>query len=329
VTAAALTQRRKAFRGIRPVNPRKDMGAVADLIQEAFGHEMDPVGDRLVREMRACSQAGFLGWLIGRFFLPQAAYPMGFVWEEDKRVVGNASLLRVEGFPSRWVMANVAVAPAYQGRGIGRSLIQASMDFAQQRNAQELILQAESSNQIAQVLYASLGFRPLCTRTIWHRNRKVPYPSNLFTDGVRLRGEGEWKDQLSLAQRLHPEGLIWPYPLTTSLFYSSGLSKVIFLDRDQHWVWFEGHRLLGSLTARSGTDPATLRFILIVDPEVKGEIERPLLCAALAAYANRQIKIVLDYSAGIAHEELLELGFQPQRTLTWMAKTFKSFPNEM
>jgi ribosomal protein S18 acetylase RimI-like enzyme len=323
VTAAALSRRRKATRGIRAVNPRKDMGAIADLIQEAFGHEMDPVGNRLVREMRAFGQAGFLGWLFGRLFLPQAAYSMGFVWEEENRVVGNASLLRVEGFPSRWVMANVAVNPAHQGRGIGRSLIQASMDLAQKRNAKELILQVESSNQIAQVLYASLGFRPLCTRTIWRRSRGERNPFNVDTGSVRLRVEGEWKDQLALADRLHPEGLIWPYPLTSSLFYSSGFSKILFINRDQHWVWFEGHRLLGSLTARMSSDPATIRLVLIVDPEVRGEIERPLICVALSGLVKKQVGVVLDYSAGIAHNDLQELGFRPQRTLTWMAKTFK------
>jgi len=216
VTAAALSQRKRSYSGYRPVNTRKDMGAIADLIQKAFNQEMDPVGSRLVREMRTFSRMGIFGWLLGRLFLPQAAYPMGYVWEEDGRVVGNASLLRVEGFPNRWVMANVAVESAYRRKGIGRALIQASVELAKKRHAQEILLQVLSSNQVAQVLYASLGFRPLSTRTTWTRDRNERMPINPDPGTVRRRASGEWREQLALAERLHPEGLVWPYPLTAT-----------------------------------------------------------------------------------------------------------------
>jgi ribosomal protein S18 acetylase RimI-like enzyme len=320
VTAAALFRRNAIHRGVRPVNPRRDMEAIADLIQEAFDREMDPVGSQLVRDMKAFGRAGFLGWLFGRLFLPQAAYPMGFVWEEDGQVVGNASLLRVDGFPWRWVMANVAVDTAYRRKGIGRALIQTSLELAQKKRAKEVLLQALSSNQVVQVLYASLGFKPLGTRTTWSRGRNQRMLSNMDTGASRLRSEGEWHDQMALAERLHPEGLIWPYPLTPSLFHISGFSKFYLQENSQHWVWFEGQRLYGSLTTRYSTTRSTLRFILMVAPEAQGEIEGHLVSAGLMAFAQRRLRIVMDYPAGIAVQDLQALGFEAERTLTWMSK---------
>lgn len=322
MTAAALSQRSQTSSGIRPVNPRRDMGAIADLIQEAFDQEMDPVGSRLVQDMRTFSRAGIWGWLFGRLFLPQAAYPMGYVWEEDGQVVGTASLLRVEGFPSRWVMANIAVDPTYRRRGIGRVLIQASLELAQKRNAREVLLQVLSSNQAAQVLYASLGFRPLSTRTTWSRSRSQSMPSCVDAGASRLRVEGEWREQLALAERLHPEGLIWPYPLTSSIFHVSGLSRIFLQENSRHWLWFEDHRLMGSLTARYSTERSTIRFLLVVDPEAREEIESPLVSSGLVAFANRKVQIVIDYPAGFAEQDFRNLGFHAQRTLTWMGKQF-------
>ncbi len=322
MTAAALFRPKESHTGVRPVNPRSDMGAIADLIREAFDQDMDPVGSQLVRDMKMFSRAGLLGWLFGRLFLPQAAYPMGYVWEEDGQVVGNASLLRVEGFPWRWVMANVAVDPAYQRRGIGRSLIKASLELAQKKKAVEVLLQALSSDQVAQVLYASSGFKPLSTRTTWSRRRSHGMVSTIETGASRLRAEGEWQDQWVLAERLYPEGLIWPYPITPSIFHISGLSRLYLQENSQHWVWYEGTRLLGSLTARYSTWRSAVRFILIVDPEVQGEIERYLLSAGLMAVTQRRIRIVMDYAAGVAVQDLQSLGFEVERTLTWMSKRF-------
>jgi GNAT superfamily N-acetyltransferase len=295
------------------------MGAIADLIQEAFNHEMDPVGSRLVRDMRTFSQGGIFGWLLGRLFLPQAAYPMGYVWEEDGRVVGNASLLRVEGFPNRWVMANVAVKSAYRRKGIARALIHACIELAKRKKAQELFLQVKSANQAAQVMYASLGFRPLSTRTAWTRSRMEKIKEMPVSRSVRPRATGEWKDQLELAERLHPEGILWPYPLTASLFHVSGWSRLFYQELSQHWVLYEGRELLGSITIRQSTERTTLRLILLVAPEHHGKFEKALLSTALNALMNRRVQLLLDYPGGVAEEQLTAFGFKPQRTLTWMS----------
>jgi len=122
--------------------------------------------------MRAYGRAGVVGYWLGRIFLPPAAFPLGYVWEQDGAVVGSASLLRVDGFPERWVLANVAVEAEYRRQGIARELTKASVDLAKQRKAKELFLQVDSSNQGPQILYASMGFHPLVTRSNWVRSAK-------------------------------------------------------------------------------------------------------------------------------------------------------------
>jgi len=135
VTAGLLVQDSRSPSGLRKVNSRRDMAQVADLIELVFRGDLDPFGLRMVREMRAMGRAGYLGWALNRLLLPPAARPQGFVWEADGRVVGNASLLAVNGFPERWVLANVAVGPGYRRRGIGRQMVEAAIELAMERGA--------------------------------------------------------------------------------------------------------------------------------------------------------------------------------------------------
>jgi GNAT superfamily N-acetyltransferase len=320
VTAAILAGKNKPLYGVRPIDPRRDMGAIADLIESAFPLDFDPEGRRMVRDMRAYGQAGLLGYWIGRLVLPPAAYPLGFVWEEDGQVVGNASLLRVDGFPHRWVLANVVVRDNYRRQGIGRALTQASIDLARKRNAKELYLQVDSTNQGPQVLYASLGFHPHGTRGVWTRQVNQSIPNSLQVGKTRFRREGEWKIQLELAERTHPEGLVWPYPLTSRIYKHPLLQRFFSTMINMHWVWVENERLLGTLTARSHIENRKLRLILVVEPDRRGELEGPLLCAGLKALQGKQKILLLDYPVGMADEDLRDLGFNSQRTLTWMSK---------
>jgi ribosomal protein S18 acetylase RimI-like enzyme len=294
------------------------MADIADLIESVFASHMDSMGRRVLREMRTYGRIGPAGALLGKLLLPSAALPSGYVWEDAGRLVGNASLLPVDGFPHRWVLANVAVHPDFRGRGIGRRLTEACVAHVKQHDGECLLLQVDSDNQQAQVLYASLGFRPLATRAAWVGDLALPKTRSLDLGEARPRQRDEWKQQLALADRLHPEGLIWPYPLTTDLFRSSWWEGFLQRKQSSHWVWIEGGRLLGSLTARPGGDPNAWRIILIVDPESRGMLEEPLLVKALNMLGGRKFRLQLDYPAGIAGDVFRRHGLRVRRTLTWM-----------
>jgi ribosomal protein S18 acetylase RimI-like enzyme len=293
------------------------MGAVAELIETAFVGQLDSTGLRMVREMRSLGKAGWLGWLLGKIFLPPFANPHGYVWEEDGRIVGNASLLPVEQYPRRWVLANVAVYPEYRRRGIARGLVLATLDMARDLKVETLMLQVRSSQHGALQLYDSLGFHTYSRRTVWRRPPQLSKTTHPLGTPIRRRAPEEWHAQWTLANQLHPEGLVWPFPLRPTTFRPKGISQGLSIRSGRHWVWFEQGRLLGSLSAHYAHSRGKWRLILMVTPEERGRLEKPLLEAGLAALPGRNV-LTLDYAPNVVDGRLVELGFRPGDTFVWM-----------
>ncbi|HEY43561.1 MAG TPA: GNAT family N-acetyltransferase [Anaerolineae bacterium] len=293
------------------------MRQVAELVETVFSASLDPAGRRMLRWMRRLGRLGWIGWLLNYWFLPPAARPYGFLWEANGRVVGNVNLSKVEGFPRRWALSNVAVHTDYRRQGIARSLVNASIDFVRRLGGDVILLQADRDSPESQVLYASFGFRPLATRTTWvRRSDRVPDVTEIRS--ARRRQREEWQQQWELAAKVHPEGLIWPYPTSSSFFRPYGFVETLGLGAAQHWVWSEEGQLIGSLTARRRLEKGSWRFILIVEPEARGRVEASLMALVLTELPT-QGSIVLDYPTGVAEKQLESFGFHPEQTLTWMA----------
>ncbi len=321
MTAALFGARRTVFTGLRPVNPQRDMVAIADLLDTAFSGQLDQTGRRMLRDMRTTGRLGWIGSLWGRLFLPSAAYPEGFVWEQDGRVIGNASLLKVDRYPGRWVLANVAVHQDFRRRGIARRMLLACMDWVEDHGASTLILQVKSANHGALRLYADQGFETIAARTTWlRRPQRPPLPAPHRAE-IRTRRDREWRLQWKLAADVHPEGLVWPYPLDPGLFAPPGWAGLFGFDSSRHWVWKEQGALRAALTARRGLSSAGWRFVLLAEPELRDQCEGVLLQHALAEL-KPSVRVTLDYPQGMAAEALRGLGFAPETDLTWMAFKF-------
>ena len=58
MTAGAIARPSKSSPGLRTIDPRRDMGQVADLIEIAFRGDLDGTGRRMVREMRTLGRIG-------------------------------------------------------------------------------------------------------------------------------------------------------------------------------------------------------------------------------------------------------------------------------
>ena len=77
----------------------------------------------------------------------------------------EVELQRVVGYAGLWLMVNeahittIAVAPEYQGRGLGEFLLLALIDRALEINALCLTLEVRVSNHVAQTLYRKYTFR--------------------------------------------------------------------------------------------------------------------------------------------------------------------------
>ena len=66
-------------------------------------------------------------------------------------------------------IANLAVAPAGWGRGIGRTLLDAALDEALGRKANAVYLEVRDSNERARRLYGSRGFEEIGRRRNYYQ----------------------------------------------------------------------------------------------------------------------------------------------------------------
>jgi len=76
------------------------------------------------------------------------------------------ALVRVSGDTAD--LDRIAVAPAYQGRGLGRRLLDAVIATAAGRGAESLMLEVAHDNAAALRLYSSGGFIRLSTRSSYY-----------------------------------------------------------------------------------------------------------------------------------------------------------------
>src|SRR5699024_711656 len=74
---------------------------------------------------------------------------------------------------SQWVadeatIFNLAIAPTYQQQGLGKQLLEHTLDIFQQRHIQSVWLEVRCSNQPAIALYHKLGFNEITIRHAYY-----------------------------------------------------------------------------------------------------------------------------------------------------------------
>ena len=79
-----------------------------------------------------------------------------FVAEHDETVV---AYLAQTSAGATAQLARLAVLPQFGGQGIGRRLLVAGLQFGQAAGCEQAVLNTQASNELAQRLYHSLGFR--------------------------------------------------------------------------------------------------------------------------------------------------------------------------
>ena len=312
MTAAAVV-RASSQTGMRAVDPRRDLAGLADVIESAFADSLDASGRHMASEMRRYGRLGWLGWLIGRLVLPPAAFPFGYVWIEQGRIVGNASLMPVQASPERWVLANVAVDPHYRRRGIGRALVGGCLDLARRRLAREVVLQVKAGNALARELYQAYDFVERGTYATWRLDGPVRWPAVQESAPARLRRPEEWSAHYELARTWTPLGLVWPHPLRRSQLRPASWTSV---DPWTHWVWPKSGPIEAVLSGRPEGGNAD-RWFLVSAPGARGAAELPLLEQALTGH--RHGAVVVEAAAGAGDEALRRLGFREDHRLTWMS----------
>jgi ribosomal protein S18 acetylase RimI-like enzyme len=318
---------------LRPFDVRRDLSQVADLVEQCFADTLDPDGQRYLGQMRAAAgNAAYLRWAgaaAERVSLPLS----GYVWEEDRRIVGNLTLIPFYTPGKKYyLIANVAVDPNYRRKGIARNLTTRAVEHAHRRAADAVWLHVREENDAAVKLYGSLGFVERARRTTWHSNnqgdRYLGDPSGRQDSAgprikVGVRQPAEWPSQQHWLNQLYPPELTWHLSLSIPTLRSGlmgSLYRFLSNARIYQWSAYRGSRLLGVLAFQS-TYAFADNLWLAADPQ-----DEDSAASVLLRYARQHISprrpLALDYPAGRAVAAIEQAGFSRHQTLIWMSVPF-------
>ncbi len=330
MSAAGLLALPKNVTGLYPVNLRRDLPAIADLIEVSFASTLDAGGRAALDDMRALSRTGPLLWLLARL---DHSLPLtrGFVWFEAGRLVGNVTLSPA-GFDRGWVISNVAVEPAFRRHGIARRLMIAALDFITQKNGPAM-LQVDAENPPARALYDSLGFWEQRQFTHWRRPGYYR-PPDLLPGTPLLRrlirtDAANMARVTALAEAVRPDrlgGLGWLRPTRLQALRPPRVADLRYaLSGSRSDVWFlpgSEDRIDAALRVESRLGGLTRLFDLLVRPETRGALASTLLALALNQLADRRHTLATDHpdDDGAGVEALRAHDFRPGRTLVHMIR---------
>lgn len=313
---------------LRAYSIRKDLAAVADLIERCFEDTLDPDGERYLRHMRRAASSGtslLSSVVLGRTSLPTT----GYVWEDQGRIVANLTLIPFTQKGKKiYLIANVAVEQAYRRKGIARALTRAAIERAQRLGAKAIWLQVRHDNPPAYQLYRGLGFQPQAIRTTWQLS-----PSRVRTlrDGeatslavekpgrvVRLRGR-DWRKLSTWLDDLYPPQLRWnmllrPHTMRPGLW--GDLTRALL----EFPIFAFGvqldNRLCGALYWQATHHYADLLWLAAAEEHLGLVLTSAFLPMLRRVRTHRPISLELPHHLQPA--ALTQIGFTARQTLVWM-----------
>ena len=325
MSSITLSARADAHPNLRPLSILRDLPAVADLIEMCFSNTMDNEGKRYVQDMRrAGSDNSFLHW--ANRAAESTSLPLsGYIWEENGKIVGNASLVPFRHNKQRiYLIANVAVHPDFRRRGIARALTERAMQHAREKKVNNIWLHVREDNPGATDLYTKLGFVERARRTSWQANTD-PHAPTLQTDfAITNRHPNDWPIQLNWLLRLYPDFLAWHRNWSINSL------------RPGFWNWLYllfvdiNIRQWTAIRTGSGTMEAALAWIPSGRGEslfaAAGERSDPHALTTLLIQARRDLShfypnITLEFPAAELDDAIQAAGFKSVRTLIWMQAT--------
>jgi ribosomal protein S18 acetylase RimI-like enzyme len=319
------------FRGIRPLDPRRDLAQVADLIEEAFSGELEPGGVAALRDLRMLARMGPLVGFMSRSDPHLEDVLGGFVWIESGQVVGNVTLQRLDPYGSRWQLANVAVAKAFRGRGIGRALVEAALERIAERRGTWAVLQVRNDNLTALGLYERFGFEPLTEEAILTLPKlQDQLPTVEPLPGFRPFRHEEWQARYQLEVASRTALASWWRPVRSLQYMQTWegrlgerLWELLGRSRVRRWLVEGEHGLVASLSIEARRWYGTHRLAFTVHPSKRGRLENSLVAYAmhwLADYPRWPVRVEHQGEHHQLIEALQEAGFQLQRNHLAMRK---------
>lgn len=320
MTARAVSLPSPPPTNLRRFDVRRDLLAVADLVEQCFAETLDADGRLYIEQMRRTARSNLVTKLASSS--PNGTLPLGgYVWVEQGRLVGNLSLIQYRS--SRhpiFLIANVAVHPQFRRRGIARALTQAALEEVGRAGRTQVWLQVDERNPAAIELYRGMRFQEVVRRTSWRvrprRRADEGASSNVVVSKAR---QVHWPQQRSWLTASYPASVRWNLPFYKGLLDPGwrGAVQRLFSDRLVHqWAAMRDQQLLAILSWQSSTLSADRLWLAApTDPD-------PLAIQALAQQAFAKLdperELALNLPAGMANEALQANMFNARRTLIWM-----------
>jgi GNAT superfamily N-acetyltransferase len=330
---ATMLHKEQSQTGVRPFDPFHDIEAVADLIAVAFGDKLDPSGQAALVDMRRAARWGRLIWFLDSPGWGGVGSTPGFVWVEEGVVVGNVSLRRAAGWGG-FLIGNVAVHPDWQGRGIGRALMEAALEEVSAQDGHWAGLEVQADNEVARRLYECLGFEEI--GRVMHMLR----PAGLFWSGDSAwtakqsscftfrRGcgrDGEALFELARAVVSEPQhALLEMRPKDYRLGWQRTLDLWLEGRGEAWWVIEEEGETCGAVRVLRERGHRPDRLEVLVPPRYEGRFEDILVHRALARLrrvSRRMIEVFLPRPAEPLIAALESAGFQRLRVLVQMRRS--------
>ena len=337
--------------GLQPLRLARDWRQVILLIELAFGEDLDAEARRALRSMRLPPVLASLIALLDSLSLPGEGMMPGFVWFESGRVVGTASVRRVQAFAGGWLISNVAVHPDWQGQGIGRALLEASLDFAQDHGGTWVVLQVRESNLVARRLYESLEFHSIAEVSRFRKsavNEMTPFVHHQAFRPAR------WSDGNALsrlARTLTPRDVLWVDSLNRDLYKIRLLDRLMARMRGGRRRWWvldavdcesdegmirprastpwAGHRFCAAVGVEEDPRIPWHRLRLLVLPEAQAEpLAERLIAFGLAQLVNSlALPIEVEHPASdeATLAALAKAGFESVFALIHMRRNLRDF----
>ncbi|MEA3339313.1 MAG: GNAT family N-acetyltransferase, partial [Chloroflexota bacterium] len=291
----AMLFRRRPQSGLRPFAPYRDFRSVVELIAVAFGNKLTPSGQASLVEMRRVARWGpLLGWLYWPRWDSVTAAP-GFVWVEEGRVVGNASLRRATergGF----FIGNVAVHPDWQGHGIAGQLMEAALNEIDERGGRWVGLEVRTDNQIARRLYESLSFQDIGRTVQMLRPAGLPWSHNFPPHPLPRRGHRRDGARLIELVRSIVPTAHRPLLELRRKDYQPGWERTFNLwlegRRESWWVVEEDKAICGAVRTLRERGRWPDRLEVLVAPEHDGRLESVLLQQGMVSLRESSKKVI-------------------------------------
>jgi ribosomal protein S18 acetylase RimI-like enzyme len=311
---------------IRRLDARRDLLAVADLIELCFANQMDQEGIDYIRHIRrAARDHSYLRWAPGSH--ENISIPLdGYVWVDQNRVVGNLTLIPfLTNGKWRYLIANVAVHPDYRQLGIGRSLTEKALEHIRDHMAESAWLQVRDDNPVAIHLYRNLGFMEKSRRSTWNnQHNSTPTPDLPPDVQVTGRRKADWEDQSRWLNATYPPDVSWNLPVRISSYKPDLMHDIVHWmngDRISHWSARRKNELIGLVTQESGMR-GTDNLWIAASPEHEDHAVLSLLAGINNRYSYHH-HFTINYPAGKAARAFEAAGFSLQNTLIWMEVRFR------